>query len=45
MRTNKTEKQECQILNEDVDVTDVSETPGNEDYHWEIIAQKFIKSK
>lgn len=32
------EKQECQTLNEDVDVTDVSETPANEDYHWEIIA-------
>lgn len=32
------EKQECQALNEDVDVTDVSETPSNEDYHREIIA-------
>lgn len=30
------EKQECQTLNEAVDVTAVSETPGNEDYHWEI---------
>lgn len=33
MQTNKMEKQECQNLNEDVDVTDVSETPGNEGYH------------
>lgn len=32
------EKRECQTLKEDIDVTDVSETPGNEDYHREIIA-------
>lgn len=30
------EKQECQTLSEDVDVTDVSETQCNEDYQWEI---------
>jgi len=26
----------CQTLNEDVDVTDVSETQYNKDYQWEI---------
>lgn len=39
------EKQECQTLNEDVDVTDVSETPGNEDYHWEIIVSRRVQVK
>lgn len=37
MQTNKMEKQECWTLNEDVDVSDVSETQYNEDYQWEII--------
>lgn len=36
MQTNKMEKQECQTLNEDVDVTDVSETQCSEDDQWEI---------
>lgn len=30
------EKQECQTLNGDVDVTDVSETQCNEDKQWQI---------
>lgn len=36
MQTNQMKKQECWTLNEDVDVTDVSETQRNEDYQWEI---------
>lgn len=36
IQINKMEKQECQTLNGDVDVTDVSETQCNRDNQWQI---------